>query len=311
MSLIGTVPAASLAGSPFRFHFGPFAFDSEIDIPELRGTGGTGSIVVSIRAGGVPADISGAASFGAFCRVTPAEYLLNVPGIARFYVANGNEVRAEVSPGAPAADVSTFLLGSVFGALCHQNGLLPLHASAVETEGRVTAFLGNSGAGKSTLAACLQERGYQVVSDDICVIEESSSVVPVAGWLKLWRKSLEHLGETPEERNRVFSADDKYRVYLETDKPQRLTLANVVLLKKGEAARLELLAASETIAAMMELTYVGYIPHLNRGDARSFLQCAKALENAKGYRLVVPWGFERMDEVLDLLGETLLNPLIA
>jgi hypothetical protein len=74
---------------------------------------------------------------------------------------------------------------------------------------------------------------------------------------------------------------------------------------------LEPLPASETIAHMMELTYVGYIPHLNGSHARSFLQCAKALENAKGYRLTVPWGFERMDEVLDLLAKTLLHPLIA
>ncbi len=311
MSPIGTVPAASPAHSPFRFRFGPFQFDSEIDIPELRGSNGTGGIAVTIRSGGVPSELAGAASLGDFCRVAPAEFLLNVPGIARFYAAHGNEVRVELAPGAPASDVSTFLLGSVFGALCHQNGLLPLHAGAVESAGRVTAFLGNSGAGKSTLAACLRERGYRIVADDICVIEDGSRVLPVAGWLKLWRGSLEHLGETPEERNRVFSADDKYRVYLDTDASQRLTLANVILLTKGDAARLEPLAVSETIAHMMELTYVGYIPHLNGTQARSFLQCARALEGAKGYRLVVPWGFERMDEVLDLLRETVLSPLIA
>ena len=78
-----------------------------------------------------------------------------------------------------------------------------------------------------------------MVADDICVLGADSRVIPVAGWLKLWRASLDHLGESPDERNRVYSAEDKYRLYLENDAAQRPKLANLVFLSRGDTARIE------------------------------------------------------------------------
>jgi hypothetical protein len=314
MSGIGNVPRAE-NNSPARyeFRFGPFSFESEIDIPELRRLSGAADVAVSIRLGGVPEDIPAAASYGRFCRVSASEYLLSIPGVARFYVARGTEVRVELAANAPAADVSTFLLGSVFGALCHQNGLLPLHASAVEGKGSVTAFLGESGAGKSTLAACLQERGYRIVADDICLLApqgESGAmrVIPVAGWVKLWRASLDHLGRTPDERHRVYSEDDKYRLFLKGEAEMRPVLGNLVFLAKGEGKPgLDPLSTAEAIAQLMRLTYVGYITELTGSHAPAFRQCAQALQGAKAWRMTVPWGFEQMDKVLDLVEAELLG----
>lgn len=293
------------------YFFGPFRLESEFEIPELKGCAGLGTIPVDIRIGGVPLDVDGA-TYGKFCRVSATEYLLDIPHVARFYVANGSLVCMEPAPDAPAADISTYLLGSVFGALCHQNGLLPLHASSVRVGDGVTAFLGDSGAGKSTMAACLQGRGYAIASDDICLLSDEAGemrVIPVAGWLKLWRASLDHLGETPEERNRVYSEDDKYRLYLEAQTGERPVLRNLVFLEKaGDGkARLEPLSVPETLARMMQLTYLGYITELTGSHAQVFGQCAHVLKEANGYRLVVPWGFEEMDGVLRVV-EDLLNP---
>ncbi len=302
----------------FLFYLGPFRFESEIDIPELRASSGSGELPVSIRLGAVPAAIPGAVLNGELCQIAPTEYQLSIPGTARYYVRNGSEVRLEIAPEAPIANISVYLLGSVFGVLCHQNGLLPLHASAVELGGVATAFLGHSGAGKSTLAACLQRRGHRVVSDDICLLQPDSTsensasqalrVIPVAGWLKLWNQSLEYLGESPIESNRVYSTDDKFRLFLPDSGSQRLPLKRVVFLARAANPQarptLQPVPLLDAIAGLMELTYAGYVPTLAGQKSRIFRQCAQVFQHSQAWRLTVPWGLDHMESVLDLLEQS-------
>ncbi len=297
----------------YLFYLGPFQFRSELDIPQLRGLTGSGRISVSVLLGAVAGELAGAAELDQFCKVAPQRYLLDIPGVARFLVEGGGRVRVQLAAQAPLGDVCSYLLGSVFGALCHQNGLLPLHGSAVERKGEVTVLLGDSGAGKSTTAACLQARGHRIVADDICLLEETAAgmrVVPVAGWVKLWRESMTHLGTQPEEGNRVFVAEDKYRMYLEPPTESVLTLRNVILLTRAEpeeAAMLVPMATVETLSAMMGMTYLAYVAELTGAQARLFQLCARALAGGQGYRLVAPWGWEQVDGVLDLLEQQLFS----
>ncbi len=299
----------------YTFYFGPFRFDSEIDIPELRASTGSGERLVHLHLGDVPSTLANSTPYGTWCRASATEYLLDIPGTARYYVAHGNQVRVDFAPGTPIANVTTYLLGSVFGVLCHQNGLLPLHASAIVHGGEVTAFLGDSGAGKSTLAACLHRRGHPIVSDDICLLETTPTdlrVIPVAGWLKLWNQSLQYLGESPNEQHRVFSTDDKYRLFLaETAYPQ-LRLARIVFLGRDPdpAAQptLQPLDTTDALAALMDTVYASYVPALIGQQPRVFRQCARAIQQAPAFRLTAPWGLDRLDAVLDLLEQEIRTP---
>lgn len=303
-------PNSRPRSAPHVFYFGPFRFESEIDIPELRTVRGSDSKArpVTIRLGDVPHTIDNAKPYGSFAQVAPTEYLLDIAGTARYYVRNGNEVRLEIEPGAPIENVSTYLLGSVFGVLCHQNSLLPLHASAVDHNGSVIAFLGDSGAGKSTLAACLQRRGHRIISDDICLLESDNAsmrVLPVAGWLKLWNQSLQYLGETPKEEHRVFSTDDKFRLFLDTPNFASHRLGQVVFLERSTDPQaqpaLQPLDTPTAVASLMDMTYASYVPALSGQQPRIFLQCALAFQQARAYRLTVPWDLARIDATLDLI----------
>lgn len=282
------------AGSAGHTYFlGPFRIESELEIPELRNSCGPGIQRVTVQADGVPKALDNAAHSGRFVQLTATEFLLNIPEVARYYVAHGREVRVEIVPGVPISNISTYLLGSVFGALCHQNGLLPLHASAIACGSSVTAFLGDSGAGKSTLAALLQRRGYTIIADDICLIDPSTGrVIPVAGWLKLWNQSLEHLGESADERHRVFSTDDKFRVFLPPSDDIPRQLSRVVFLEKNAdpatAPELSSLSLPEGVAALMDMTYAVYIPTLTGRRPALFATCAGLLRQAQPFRLAVP-----------------------
>ena len=311
------VPAA--LEPPRSYALGPFRFESEIALPELPEGDWPGLRGVSVRLAAPPAEMPDAVRLDEVCTLSTREFLLSIPDVARFYAGHGRDVRVDPAPGADVRDLRLYLLGSVFGALCHQHGLLPLHASAVETGGQVTAFLGVSGAGKSTLAAFLGRRGYRIVSDDICLLEPVAGgghrVIPVAGWLKLWRTSLDVLGEEAVSEHRIMSREDKFRVYLDgqAEGDARLRLKHVVLLDRPAEDQapalptLEPLAAATAIVALMQMTYLDYIPEATGGQHQLFAQCAAALSGAPAYRLLAPHGWDHMEAVLELIERRLLR----
>src|SRR4029077_19574870 len=61
----------------------------------------------------------------------------------------------------------------------------PIHASAVEVDGRAACLLGDSGAGKSSVAAALTAQGHDLVSDDACALDTQGRVWPGPGLLSL------------------------------------------------------------------------------------------------------------------------------
>ena len=132
------------------------------------------------------------------------EYLLRVPEVANFLVRNGREVLVQPAPGALPADIRAYLLSPIFSTLCHQAGMYSLHASAVRIGAGVVAFLGNSGAGKSTLAAGLAQRGYTIVSDDICLLDTRSDAA--VGAPSITRPLPDGLESTSQSSLRIVNA---------------------------------------------------------------------------------------------------------
>ena len=120
---------------------------SEIPLPELPLVQHNDARLhpVNIRLGGVPSHLPDAVELDPYCFATSAQYLLCIPGIARYLVTGGREIVVEPDAGALPLDVRTYLLGSIFVVLCQQRGLLPLHASAIGGRSGVVAFLAQFG----------------------------------------------------------------------------------------------------------------------------------------------------------------------
>ena len=304
------------------YSFGPFLLHSEIDLADLRLARRSTGLPVQVRLEAAHLNDPGLNDPGrASTRLNdavlagPQFCALTVPGLATFAVRGGTHVSVEREQGADLRDLQGYLTAWVFGVLCHQNGMLPLHASAVARDGRATAFLGDSGTGKSTFAAFLGRRGYSLCSDDICLLREtpeSMDVVPVAAWLKLWRGTLDALGEPVEGENQTFSDEDKYRVYgadpgLDVAEPVP-ALGDLVFVERGEApARLEPMSNAATLARMFGTVYLGYCMQAMQVEERVVRQCARVAGQARGWLLTAPWGFDQMPAVLDLLEAQVLR----
>jgi hypothetical protein len=217
------------------------------------------------------------------------------------------EVVVDREAGAPELDVRSYLMGNLFAVLCHQRGLLPLHASAIATPRGAVAFLAQSGGGKSSMVAFLSRRGHRVLADDICLIDPAAQqdrrVLPVAPWLKLWSTTLDAMGESSHGLSRIFSDDEKYRYALEEPEAP-VPLAELILLERAEPqaeVSFERLAPVHALHAMLDLTYQSWLVRAIGRTENYFLRCGEALAGARVVRMRRPWGFEAMEATLTAL----------
>lgn len=190
----------------YSYHAYGLNIASDLECPELlRGNGAAPD--VRVRLGNVPEQLDSPKAQDVPYQAAPQQFLLKLDRIARFLVCNGNEIVIERAPEATDGDLRVFLLGSVIGALLHQRGVLPLHASAIETRLDAVAFAGEVGLGKSTLAAAFHRRGYRVLADDVCTVsldqEGKPLVTPAYAQLNLWADALEQIGAAKENLRRT------------------------------------------------------------------------------------------------------------
>lgn len=187
---------------------------SEFPLPELLAIEDVYSPDVVIQNGEIPNPFPHQSYFCAL----EDRFIIAVEDVARFAVHDGREIVVDQEAGAHDDTLRLYLLGSAFGALLHQRGFLPLHASCVAAPDRTMLFCGHSGAGKSTLAAALcRNSGYQFLADDISVLRlenETPMIYPGYPQLKLWHNSVEKLEMNAQDFRRVRPAVEKFAVPL-------------------------------------------------------------------------------------------------
>jgi hypothetical protein len=241
---------------------------SELPLPELavRQTENALAPDVHIRIGDAGA-VAEARYIGPIFQVGIDDYRLEVRNTARYRVRNGIEINVAPFPGSSARNVRLFLLGTVFGALCQQRRLLPLHASAIEVDGQCVAFAGPSGTGKSTLAAFFHDRGYTVMSDDICVVSLDPQRRPQA-WpgiprLKLWREAADALARDVTTLDIDYDGLEKYHFPIDRNTSQAsLPLRRVYILHEARLPAQEGIASLAGTAAFEALLANTYRRHL-------------------------------------------------
>lgn len=279
---------------------------SAIPLPELDEVQANGPADVVIRLGPLS---HRAADEPQGLSVVAGGAILNIVKVARYWIAGGCEIVIEPCSGSSERNLRLFLLGSAFAAILHQRALLPLHANAVEIDGRAIGFMGHSGAGKSTLAAWFHDRGFKILADDVCVVKtDGGRVLAYSGIprLRLWKDALERSGRTALDFEASFDDAEKYNLPTQSrPSGESIELSHLYLLEKAEGdipavARLRGVEAVDTLVAN---TYRGrYVPLLG-GTQRHLLQCVALAERIPVFRAQRAWGMEGFDNQARLLEE--------
>jgi hypothetical protein len=287
---------------------------SQIGLPELIAADDDDvRPIVDVRIGKVPNRLPDGGEMAGGLQVAGGTALLSVPETARYLVRDGREIVVDPLSSSSERNVRLFLLGSGLGILCHQRGLLPLHANAIVAGGGAHAFAGHSGAGKSTLAAYFARAGYPILCDDVCVIDPDAADAPVA-WpglprLKLWGDASAAFGHDKGDLEPAIEGMNKYHVPLSMPPAAKpVPIRRLYLLERTEATEergIVRLRGREAMEAIMAQTYRGFYLQQMGLSARHFLQCSALASRIEVYAAARSWGYDVFEREAEWLAQHL------
>jgi hypothetical protein len=188
---------------------------SGIDLPELQTLldGSSEDIQISFDTVPIPASAK-AKKIGTIVSSGLQAIWLSIPGVATFYIGNGNQINIMPEPNIDEDSLRVFLLGSALGILLLQRGHLVLHGNAIKIGPYCMVCVGDSGLGKSTLAAGFMRRGYPILSDDVVPINSLINAMPGYPRIKIWQDTADHFNINTQGLKRIRPDIPKFNLPL-------------------------------------------------------------------------------------------------
>lgn len=237
-------------------------------------------------------------------RLDQRQALLNIPGIAQFFISC-DVITVHRLAGADPRAVQAYLLGSALGAVLHKRGILPLHGSAVrQPDGTAAVFCGESGAGKSTTLTALGQRGIACVADDVSAIQFDDHgqawVYPGLARAKLWGNALAQLQVQPVQQ--IVPDMDKYYVDLPVcEEPLRLASLYELVTEQGGMLRTETVTGMRRISTLLTHTYRPMFVSTLNLQATHMSHVTRLAPQLEMTRIVRPHGVPTLHDIVDLV----------
>lgn len=230
------------------------------------------------------------------------DYDVWVDGMGMYRVSP-SEARVEVPRDAEPFRREERLWG-IPAALCFmQRGDLPLHAAAVEVDGRAIVFAAPGMFGKTTLAAAFLHTGHRILAEDlVCcrvVADGPPVVLPGPALLRVRRDVFDLFGGIDGTR---AVADDPERVHLVLEDGLRGTadpvpIAALVLLRRSSPEiRLE---RADATSLLPDLWTVSFNVPTDEDRSRCFAGIVDLVDAVPTWTLDRPLSFESLPSVIN------------
>lgn len=292
----------------YTYEYGIFGLKaaSDIMLPQLVEAAGEPDI--HIISGEVPKELASVIGKNDFIQVSESELLFTVAGVGRYYVSSGKYIVVEPESDCNEQLVQLYLLGSAMGALLLQRDMLPIHGSAVVIENKAVIITGGSGAGKSSLTLAFREMGRLFLTDDIAALTQDKDgniyVQSAYPQQKLWKDSIEAMGNESETLAQINSSREKYYYPAARgfcDSPVRLGAICEIVPQDCAMPELRALNGVEKIDILMRNIYRYQLAGFFRSGQAYFKRCADIAKSVDVFRLFRPAGGFSVNEQAELL----------
>jgi hypothetical protein len=299
----------------YEYEFCGWRLASTFALPELvpwHGEQRLPDIIVRLHESNPPQDYPIEISFVLRC-CGRDRLCLTVPDIAQYHVSGGREISIFSMPEVDPADIRAILFNAGLALIAHQRGLLPLHATAVRRGGRTVAFVGHAAVGKSTLAAMLVQRGYELLSDDVTILDPMSPtpiVLPTIRRVKLWRDTLDALGIPIDGLAKNRRTQEKY-IYCPAgpcvDSGVSAKLERLYVLNKGRAPMRAVASPKERLSLTALLNFMA-LPAVGAALGTAAAMVAMGINMLNGvqiYELAYQIDYDNVQKSVDDIEEAL------
>ncbi len=235
-------------------------------------------------------------------QAAPDSLWFHVPNIAWFHVSKGNTIHYEPEEQADEQSVRLYLLGTCMGAVMHQRNRLVIHGNAVRIGDECVIFAGLSGNGKSTLAAAFHKKGYELLADDLAVINEQGFVQPSYPQIKLWHDTAERLNIDVTQLQQIRLQVKKYAYPLTQgfcDTPLPVRAMYILNTHKLETFEFQAITGMNKFLPLKNQTYrKTYIEGLGL-TTQHLKQCAQLANTISMIRITRPTSGFDIDQLVE------------
>jgi hypothetical protein len=203
-----------------------------------------------------------------------------------FRVSAGREVIISAAPGADLSVIRLYLVGKVFATLLYQRGLLVLHASSVEVDGRTVAFMGTSYFGKSSIAASMVKCGHRLVADDVTAVDMGDGrplAIPGYPQVKLDPEVGRLLGYDTRSLVPLHPLESRRGLRLMNDFAETPAELGLIYLLTRESGRSKTIGPQDALIELVRHTFPARL--LKSGGAPHLRQCVTLAKQVPILRL--------------------------
>lgn len=157
--------------------------------------------------------------------------------------------------------VILYITGFMFGVYMLMQNRCALHGSVIKIGDQAIVFSGESGSGKSSIARGFIEKGYQLLSDDLALINGDHFVIPSFPSQKLWDDTAAMFDLITDSNLKTCVDDEKFYMPIEHEFYQEpLCIGALFIIKKdGHDVEIEKPDAATSLSYVMKNTYLDYM----------------------------------------------------
>ena len=225
-----------------------------------------------------------------------------------------------VSPidGADSNRIKCFLLGSSSGFMFVLRQMVAIHGGGIAKNGKGVIITGESGAGKSTVANSLRDRGYEFISDDVCVITKKHDEVRINlayPQQKLCRDAALRMGYSLDELIYINEDRDKFAVRLKDGfraEGEKFSYLFEIMLSNYENDEDDVsfteLVGHDALAAIIRNIYRGSDAFSLFGIKPMYMKLLLDIaKDIKVYQIKRPKGRDTLDYIVEKLEQVILQ----